>query len=264
MHRYFRTGILLALLGSMVGLCAAENAICLDGESGCIYFGHIAPAYQSATVEVRCLWNEPPPPPTDPDNAAEIFYEGSGGEFTLSYGYEQGEPHLRFGVKMTDYHWHGIQAFSIVPWCDGEPHHIAAVYDGDLNEVRVYIDGENVASADVPDLGLYNPHFGMALGRYGHHDRKYAFGLFGELRFWERAVPPDELLEHMWTPLEGTEPGLVGYWKIDEGQGTVAYDSGPGAHDGEILGGADWCEYDLPSPATCTSWGVVKREFRNP
>jgi hypothetical protein len=34
--------------------------------------------------------------------------------------------------------------------------------------------------------------------------------------------------------------GLVGYWRLDEGVGTTAFDfSGKGAH-GEILGGATW------------------------
>ena len=34
--------------------------------------------------------------------------------------------------------------------------------------------------------------------------------------------------------------GLVGYWRLDEGSGTIAYDSSGNGHDGELIGNPEW------------------------
>ena len=45
--------------------------------------------------------------------------------------------------------------------------------------------------------------------------------------------------------LAGTEPGLLGYWKLSEGQGTTAHDSSPNKNDGTISG-ASWTPDGAP------------------
>ncbi|MGE5187196.1 MAG: LamG-like jellyroll fold domain-containing protein [Acidobacteriota bacterium] len=37
-----------------------------------------------------------------------------------------------------------------------------------------------------------------------------------------------------------TTPGLVAYWPLDDGAGTVAHDISPNAQDGDVVGGATW------------------------
>jgi hypothetical protein len=46
----------------------------------------------------------------------------------------------------------------------------------------------------------------------------------------------------MLTTLTGTEPGLRGYWRLDEGAGAHAGDSAPngGTSNGTLLNGASW------------------------
>ena len=36
-------------------------------------------------------------------------------------------------------------------------------------------------------------------------------------------------------PLTGSEPGLIGYWRFDDGSGTIARDL-TGNHDGTLVG----------------------------
>ncbi len=42
----------------------------------------------------------------------------------------------------------------------------------------------------------------------------------------------------MRSPLGGDEPGLVGYWRFDEGSGSIAHDE-TGRHHGTLVG-ATW------------------------
>lgn len=61
-------------------------------------------------------------------------------------------------------------------------------------------------------------------------------GTFRNLRIWSVETASD-----METSLAGDEAGLLAYYPIDEGEGTVLYDKGPLGNDG-IINGASWVE----------------------
>jgi hypothetical protein len=46
--------------------------------------------------------------------------------------------------------------------------------------------------------------------------------------------------------LEGNEPGLVGYWNFDEGQGQIVYDSSPKGNNGYLRHNPVWVDSDAP------------------
>ena len=62
----------------------------------------------------------------------------------------------------------------------------------------------------------------------------------------------------MWAGLSGGEEGLIGYWKLDEGEGSVAVDSSPNHKDGTLVGNATWCTFSAPVPSVSVSWGRIK------
>lgn len=49
-------------------------------------------------------------------------------------------------------------------------------------------------------------------------------GLLAEIRFWDRARSADEIQTNWMKPVTGNEVGLVGYFPLDENDGTVARD----------------------------------------
>jgi hypothetical protein len=62
-----------------------------------------------------------------------------------------------------------------------------------------------------------------------------------DVRIWNTVRTAKEIVDNMNTKLTGNEPGLVGYWPLNEGSGTIAHDlSGNGNH-GEIHG-ATWVD----------------------
>jgi len=59
-------------------------------------------------------------------------------------------------------------------------------------------------------------------------------GLIDEVRVWNVARSEAAIQSTMNTPLIGNEPGLVGYWKFNEGSGQTAYDSTLNSNDGQL------------------------------
>ena len=67
----------------------------------------------------------------------------------------------------------------------------------------------------------------------------------------------DEIKRDMMVMLKGNEPGLVAYYKFDEGTGQTSADATGDASNAANFVGADkatwpmWAKSDLPGPFTC-------------
>ena len=70
---------------------------------------------------------------------------------------------------------------------------------------------------------------------------EYAKGVFDEVRIWDIARTQAEIQSNMSTSLVGSEPGLIAYYPIVTGSGSVLYDQA-GNNDGTIYG-ATWKQY---------------------
>src|SRR5690606_15407753 len=67
---------------------------------------------------------------------------------------------------------------------------------------------------------------------------RYCKGDFKDIRLWDVARTQEELKENMAGLRDVNNPQLIGYWKLDEGEGGVAYDSSPHQRHGTINGSA--------------------------
>jgi Concanavalin A-like lectin/glucanases superfamily len=89
-------------------------------------------------------------------------------------------------------------------------------------------------------------------------------GVLDEVRLWSVAKTPADIQRDMRVVLRGTEPGLVAYYRFDEGSGTFTDDvSGAPSHRLSVctapstrcaaVNAADpvWVESDLPGPFVC-------------
>jgi Concanavalin A-like lectin/glucanases superfamily len=91
-------------------------------------------------------------------------------------------------------------------------------------------------------------------------------GTVDEVRVWDYARTQDEILSTLYVSLNGDEPGLIGYWPLDEGSGQIAADKSEHGRDG-TLGSTpnvdendpDWVTESssgpcVPPPAGLVSW----------
>lgn len=115
---------------------------------------------------------------------------------------------------------------------DSEYHHYAFTYDGAM--AKIYLDGVNVASQSIV-LALTDTTNNLRFGR--NVSGVYPLdGSLDDARLWNVARSAVEIIRDMKMELIGNEPGLVGYWKFNEGSGTTALDATTNANHGTITG----------------------------
>ena len=96
-------------------------------------------------------------------------------------------------------------------------HYVAASYNG--SSVLLYVDGELIETAVTTIERGTVPLF---LGQKGDSNGHYA-GKLDELRFFNRQLPQTEIQMLMNQTASAETPGLVSYWKFDEGVGSKAF-----------------------------------------
>ena len=107
--------------------------------------------------------------------------------------------------------------------------HVAATYDGAF--YHVYVNGQQVLKEPETRIPTNSPV------RYIGRIRDSFFpGLMDEVRIWNVARSQAEIQACMAQPLDGTESGLVAYYRFDEGSGATARDATISHRDGTISG----------------------------
>lgn len=134
----------------------------------------------------------------------------SAGAFEVGYVGE--DPSLGSAITLPDADWH----------------HVAYAYDRET--WSGYLDGEEVFSGNrifsllpITDLFLIG---GLDTG---------ASVMMDEVRIWNHARTESEIATSMQTKLSGTEPGLAGYWDMNEQVGNTANDKSTNGNNGYLL-----------------------------
>ena len=120
-------------------------------------------------------------------------------------------------------------------------YHIAVVFDNGV--VRTYVDGElRDTRSDVKFSGDSTSPF--AIGR-GFGTGRWLDGASREHRIWNTARNEAEIRQNRYRQFEGSEVGLVGYWRLDEGENSQVRDRTAGGNHGTIHE-ATWQRHSLP------------------
>jgi hypothetical protein len=120
---------------------------------------------------------------------------------------------------------------------DGAWHHVA--YTIDASGGKIFVDGTQRGSlAWTGTPGPCTSNHPVLIGRYP------TFGTFlgqiDEVTIWNRGLSSSEIQLRQNLPLVGNEPGLVAYWKFDEGASSVAVDWTGSGHTATLQNGAFW------------------------
>lgn len=107
-----------------------------------------------------------------------------------------------------------------------EWYHIALVVNSSNPYVSIYINGvPDITSAVNP--GTINTSAGtLNIGRSPYSGGiEYFLNRIDEVRIWNTARTQNQIRDSMCKKLKGTEAGLMGYWRLDEGTGTTTADA---------------------------------------
>ena len=183
---------------------------------------------------------------TSPDNIILEKWQGIGGfAYALRYKNQSGQVEAARSDGSTVITLTSPQALN-----DGQFHHLAFVKR--LAQLYLYIDGVEVAStADriTGDTTNDAPIYLACRARQSH----YFQGAIGQVCIWNRPHYGEDLLEQMVSPPQGSEPGLVGCWSLNQGYCSTAHDHTPNRNHGRIYS-ATWQAKDATTALCRSLW----------
>ena len=121
--------------------------------------------------------------------------------------------------------------------------HLAATGNG--TNGTIYLNGVPIGAGTLniaPNIVRTNNY----IGRSAYSGDSYANSIFDELRIWNVARTRVQIQTSMNHPLVGNEPGLIGYWRFDEGSGTNAFDSTGNGNTATLNSGVTWTNSSAP------------------
>ncbi|WP_169304317.1 DUF1735 and LamG domain-containing protein [Pedobacter frigoris] len=133
---------------------------------------------------------------------------------------------LRFGEagsKINQLQWVSAEGsvFSKTEFATKTWYTISCVYDG--STYKMYVNGKFDSGFDgagkVYQLGALE--IGMSYS--GYQTAQRFLGRVAEIRFWDRPLSPTEIQEGI-CGVDVAASGLVGYWKMNEGEGNTFFD----------------------------------------
>lgn len=175
---------------------------------------------------------------------------------TGNYGYwafPGGTDQFSFYIQ-DGYYNEGIlgQYFGYAAKPAGEWSHLAVTFDGWYQ--CFYLNGELLDSNHVIDPASFNISGRSFMIGSGNNGATYADGAIDAVMVWSTTRSQDQINSDMHRTIAYNEPGLVGYWRFNEGIGDTTNSYTTDSHPGIIHGSPEWIE----STAPITSWITVQ------
>lgn len=123
--------------------------------------------------------------------------------------------------------------------------HFAVVYNKTERVLKVYYDGEEVYTANSVNYNTLSfARTDFLIGKSWDDNRSFN-GEFSEFRIWKVARSQEEIAA---TPYEVpvNSPGLVAYWKMNEGSGSSVKDHTVNGNDMTASKALKWVSVELP------------------
>ncbi|MBI5764276.1 MAG: hypothetical protein HZA51_12210 [Planctomycetes bacterium] len=220
---------------------AAASAIQFDGVDDHVIvpgFGNIAPTTE-ITIE---FWQYATPGGEHP--TCGLHRDPSVYRISAFAPYTDGRVWWEFGNTQTN----GILSYTPAVSIFGAWHHFAMVASQSGNYMRIYRNGVLEASKSGMTPFVSSPHdFSIGSLREDQYFASFA-GMIDEFRIWNLPRAQSEIQTWMNRRLQGSESGLVAYYRFDEGSGLTAVNSAAGSAvaNGTLVNSPSWVTSGAP------------------
>ncbi len=140
-------------------------------------------------------------------------------------------------------------------------YHVCGTFDG--RYLKVYINGRLDGTTDIGSTKTINDSgTNFWIGSWNAENSHYLNGNIDEVRIWNTNRSETEIQENMMKTLLGNETGLVGYYRMDQFDGTTLYDMTSNGNNGTLTNmdaATDW----VPSSAFNTWTGAEDNSWTN-
>jgi hypothetical protein len=120
---------------------------------------------------------------------------------------------------------------------------VAGTYDFDASAINVLVDGMVDGSAAYSEGVAYAAgrglRFGMQYKGYNRNDR-FLNGAMDDVRVWDRARTAEEISAALEIDIDAGSDGLIGYWPMEEGEGSTTADNTASGNTGYLEQGPVW------------------------
>lgn len=208
--RFISTVHILFLLYSVPAY--TQTAECLDfsGTNDYVTIGNLG-AISDWTIE---MWFKPVAALNYQNIFQSDFRNGNNG-VRLETSADYGNGHLYVSVSGNNsYIPHTIVPLSTT--LSNTWQHLAIVGDKAHNKIIVYLDGVDVRNEAHTNWPTTFPNFGLGAGFSTAAERNYS-GRLDEFRIWNDVRTPAEIVANKNTNVSPSEPGLVAYYKFNQG-----------------------------------------------
>lgn len=121
-------------------------------------------------------------------------------------------------------------------------YHIAGVFESTTSR-KIYINGIDYATSTGSVNFNNSVNNKIEMARHSDNNSSPLNGKLSDVRVWNTARTAQQIADNYNKRLIGNESGLVGYWKLDEGNTTTVADSTSNANSGTISG-ALWTDLE--------------------
>jgi Concanavalin A-like lectin/glucanases superfamily len=121
-------------------------------------------------------------------------------------------------------------------WVTGQWYHLCGTISA-TEGMKLYVNGELQVQTDPSGtVAIASSSEITAFGAWGDASIRYAGTQLDEVRFWNRALDQQEIMDRMCYQLVAAdETGLVGYWPMNEGGGSILNDMSGLGNNGQIV-----------------------------
>ncbi|MDZ7344022.1 MAG: GDSL-type esterase/lipase family protein [candidate division KSB1 bacterium] len=102
--------------------------------------------------------------------------------------------------------------------------HVAFTFDNAKDSVHVYVNGVQAGPGARQPKDMPDTDAPVLIGAHPYSPLHNAVGLIDEVRIWNYARSAAEIRATMTRPLTGSESGLIGYWRFEEGRAQISAD----------------------------------------
>jgi hypothetical protein len=218
------------------------SALSFDGTGGYVSIATTGSLTGTFTVE---LWAQP----NDTSPTATLGLIGSRRPWDFSFDVIFWQGAYVHGDLGNNYTWITTAANALLPYSTNTWYHVAEVVTP--TNYTIYVDGSALASGSYsPDSPLlYDDNHLLVIGNFsedlsGYSGDEYMNGQIDEVRVWNTARTAEQIQTNAFRALTGSEDGLMGYWRFDEGSGDTIGDTTANGFVGAII----------PSSITGPTW----------
>ncbi|MGG6242058.1 LamG-like jellyroll fold domain-containing protein [Nodosilinea sp. AN01ver1] len=139
---------------------------------------------------------------------------------------------------------------------DGEWHWLSVTWRGQDGQLQIYVDGAIAYTGEISPSDRLRAGGTLTFGADVDGANPW-IGFLESMQVWDQVLGADEIEASQHLPLTGNEPGLLGYWPLEDVGRAEILDRSPHGYHGTLAGAVQLAPSTAPIGAIATEAALV-------